>query len=82
MATPIRSPDFTTRRGGNVQKVERQEMQPRQSPTIIFRVFSEIQSVIGIVFSSALSKKRQIPPTPFVEGGAFNGPLFFKEGLG
>jgi len=39
-------------------------MQAGQSPTVIFRVFSEVQSVTEVILCSALSKKKANPPNP------------------
>jgi len=43
---------------------------------------ARVKSVTGVILRSALSRKRQIPPTPFVEGGALMDPSFTKRGWG
>ncbi len=57
-------------------------MQTRKSSATIFRIYPEAQSVTGIFFRSAVSKKKTNPPNPLRRRGSFNGPLFLKRGWG
>jgi len=49
---------------------------------VAFRIFFELQNVFLKNYRPVQKQGNQIPPTPFVEGGAVMDPSFSKRGWG